>query len=323
MTNEIAPNQNHCLYCGYDLQSLTLGHVCPECGHLPDLQAERQKVLNLINRPMLRLGWRMLLFWKPLPAGFWWVLDQPSDRSAARRRIWTWRGLFLITALVLTVIMSAVRRDHRTTVYQHPPGEPEKKEVLIHRSMPPGNPSAATSTAASLAKPGWVVTAEPTDRFGVRLSFNVIAAAITYTALLTWFAWLMMRWVWLPICLVTSPRAKNKAKRRAIGAAALYHHAPFFLLLYAQAAALLMWWFLYTIRVSNLDVMQGVYIAFLLNLVFTGLIWISAIRSDRTGHLFENKMLPILGILLAAGPGTLLPLFVVYLLLAAAWALFG
>ncbi|MCH8054167.1 MAG: hypothetical protein IH895_08915, partial [Planctomycetes bacterium] len=79
-----------CLHCGYSLQGLPEGHTCPECGHPSDRESARQEVLDLINQPMLKLGWRMLQFWKPLPAGWWWVLDQPQDRREVRRRTWKW-----------------------------------------------------------------------------------------------------------------------------------------------------------------------------------------------------------------------------------------
>ena len=79
-----------CLHCGYNLRGLTKEHKCPECGRLPDRQAERQAVLDLIHQPMLKLGWRMLQFWKPLPAGWWWVLDQPQVRPEVCRRTWKW-----------------------------------------------------------------------------------------------------------------------------------------------------------------------------------------------------------------------------------------
>ena len=35
----------------------------------------------------------------------------------------------------------------------------------------------------------------------------------------------------------------------------------------------------------------------------SGTTWPAAIRSDRTGLIFKRKLLPILGIILAAGPG--------------------
>ena len=44
----------------------------------------------------------------------------------------------------------------------------------------------------------------------------------------------------------------------------------------------------------------------LLHYGLLGTTWVAAIRSDRTGQIFRHKLLPILGIILAAGPGGVL-----------------
>ena len=110
-----------CLNCSYSLRGLPTKHPCPECGHLADRDAERQEVMDLINQPMLKLGWRMSQFWKPLPVGWWWVLDQPQDRHIASRRALKW---FAVCCLLLTILsvptLIGFDRVITTTTFWHP-----------------------------------------------------------------------------------------------------------------------------------------------------------------------------------------------------------
>ena len=97
-----------CLHCGYSLRGLPAGHNCPECGHPSDRGAARQEVLDLINQPMIKLGWRLLQFWKPLPAGWWWTMDRRQDRLLAKRkvRIWWISALTLMAAMLYAITAS-------------------------------------------------------------------------------------------------------------------------------------------------------------------------------------------------------------------------
>lgn len=293
-----------CLHCGYSLQGLPTGRNCPECGLLPDRQAERQAVLDLINQPMLKLGWRMLQFWKPLPAGWWWVLDDPRHRREARRRIWKWilgSGLLMLV-LMCPIVM--VNRNVAIIKYEHPPGEPEKKQVRARGSS--SGVMSSVSVMVTPTKPGWVVLTERTEEVVLDFQFNRMLRMAFFVAGIVLLTWLMMRWVWLPICLATGPRKKAAPELTAIKTIALYQYAPMLTLLLAEV--LLSWinWALYTLGWIDESRLIVVVAAPLLHVGLIGTTWAAAIRSDRTGQVFRHKLLPILGIIFAAGPGGML-----------------
>lgn len=308
-----------CLHCGYRLRGLPAGSSCPECGVFPNREAELRHVRDLIDRPLLRLGWRMFKFWRPLPAGFWWVLDTAEDRRRARARIWQARGIWLITLFLATLLVCTNRRETLTTVYQHPPGQPEKKELLINiNSVRFANVAALAATLPN-AKAGWVITTTSKEQIVSDFDGELIALFALLIATYSWGMWLMTRWVWLPICLATGPRRKDKVERRAIGSAALYLHAPLLLLLCAEGALAIVWWALHLAYVVNAPPHQALSIAVTVNTLVAGLACVAAIRSDKTRHLFENRGLPIVGVIVAAGLGPYLVMFVLYFLVYAGW----
>ena len=298
-----------CLHCGYSLQGLPEGHKCPECGRLPDRQAERQAVLDLIHQPMLKLGWRMLQFWKPLPAGWWWTLDRPEDRQEVRRRTWKW---ILGSGLLMLVLMCSIVMVNRTVSiikYEHPPGEPEKKQVRARGVR------ASVSVTVTPSRPGWVVLTERTEEVVLDFQFNRMLRVAFFVIGIVLLTWLMMRWVWLPICLATGPRKKSAPELTAIKTIALYQYAPMLTLF--LAVILLSWinWALYTLGWIDESHLIVVLAAPLLHVGLIGTTWAAAIRSDRTGQIFKHKLLPILGIILAAGPGGLMTMFLIGTLL--------
>ncbi len=292
-----------CLHCGYSLRGLPEGHKCPECGLLPNRLAERQAVLDLIHQPMLKLGWRMLQFWKLLPAGWWWVLDQPQDRRAARRRTWKWILLSWLLMLVLWCPIVLVNRNIAVIKYEHPPGEPEKKQLRASASS--SGVMSSFSLGATPSKPGWVIVTERTEEVVVDFRLVSILQAAILIALIIFLTWLMMRWLWLPICLVTGPRKKSASELQAIKTIALYQYAPILMLLLAETLLLWINWALFT---SGLNYELRVIVVSVVGLFHISLIgtsWAAAIKSDRTGHIFEHKLLPILGVILVGGPGGL------------------
>ena len=298
-----------CLHCGYNLRGLTKEHKCPECGRLPDRQAERQAVLDLIHQPMLKLGWRMLQFWKPLPAGWWWTLNRPEDRREVRRRTWKW---ILGSGLLMLVLMCSIVMVNRTVSiikYEHPPGEPEKKQVRA-RGFSSGVMSSVSVTVTP-SRPGWVVLTERTEEVVLDFQFNGMLIMALFVVGIVLLTWLMMRWVWLPICLATGPRKKSAPELTAIKTIALYQYAPMLTLF--LAVILLSWinWALYTLGWIDESHLIVVLAAPLLHVGLIGTTWAAAIRSDRTGQIFKHKLLPILGIILAAGPGGMSATFLI------------
>ncbi len=293
-----------CLHCGYSLQGLPAGHNCPECGRLPDRQAERQAVLDIVNQPMLKLGWRMLQSWKLLPAGWWWVLDQPQDRREARRRTWKWILLSWLLLLVLGCPIVLVNRNIAVIKYEHPPGEPEKKQIRASASS--SGVMSSFSVIVTPSKPGWVILTERTEEVVLDFQFNRMLRMAFFVVGIVLLTWLMMRWVWLPICLATGPRKQSAPELRAIKTIALYQYAP--MLTFLLAEMFLSWinWALYTLGWIDESRLIVVVAAPLLHVGLIGTTWAAAIRSDRTGQIFKHKLLPILGIILAANPGGIL-----------------
>ncbi|MCH8912770.1 MAG: hypothetical protein IIA33_04290 [Planctomycetes bacterium] len=298
-----------CLHCGYNLRGLPAGHNCPECGHPSDRESARQEVLDVINQPMLKLGWRMLQFWKPLPPGWWWTLDRPEDRREARRRSWKWILSSWILLLVLSFPIVMVNRIVTITKYEHPPGDPEKKQVRARASG--SGVMSSVSVTVTPSRPGWVVLTERTEEVVLDFQFNRMLRMAIFVVGIVLLTWLMMRWVWLPICLATGPRKKSAPELKAIKTIALYQYAPMLTLL--LAVTFLSWinWALYTLGWINESRLIVVVAAPLLHVGLIGTTWASAIRSDRTGQIFRHKLLPILGIILAAGPGGMSATFLI------------
>ena len=298
-----------CLHCGYSLRGLPAGNNCPECGHLPDRQAERQAVLDVIHQPMLNLGWRMLQSWKLLPAGWWWVLDQPQDRREARRRTWKWILLSWFLLLVLSCPIVMVNRIVTIIKYEHPPGEPEKKQVRGKGS------SSGTMTSVSVyvtpSMPGGVLVTERTEEVVVGFQVSWLLRLAVFAVVLIFLTWLMMRWVWLPICLAAGPRKKSAAELQTIKTIALYQFAPMLILLIVEMSLLWINWALHTSGVVQNSFGLCLAAICLLHFGLVGTTWVAAIRSDRTGQIFERRLLPIAGIVLAAGPGGLLAIVLI------------
>ncbi len=298
-----------CLHCGYSLRGLPAGHNCPECGHPSDRESARQEVLDLINQPMLKLGWRMLQFWKLLPAGWWWVLDQPQDRREARQRTWKWILLSSLLMLVLWCSIVLVNRNITVTKYEHPPGEPEKKQLRASASSSGVMSSFSLEVAPS--KPGWVIVTERTDEVVVEFRVGLILQTAFLITLIIFLTWLMMRWLWLPICLATGPRKKSASELQSIKTIALYQYAPMLMLFLAETLLLWINWALYTSGLIHESRTIVVVVVVLSHISLIGTSWAAAIKSDRTGHIFEHKLLPILGIMLAGGPGGLLAMLLI------------
>ncbi len=293
-----------CLQCGYSLRGLPEGHKCPECGNPSDRESARQEVLDLVNQPMLTLGWRMLQFWKLLPAGWWWVLDQPQDRREARRRTWKWILLSWLLMLVLACPIVLVNRNIAVTKYEHPPGEPEKKQLRASASS--SGVMSSFSLEVTPSKPGWVILTERTEEVVVDFRLGLILQTAILITLMIFLTWLMMRWLWLPICLATGPRKKSASELRAIKTIALYQYAPMLMLFLAEVLLLWINWALYTSGLICESRILIVVVVALSHISLIGTSWAAAIKSDRTGHIFEHKLLPILGIMLAGGPGAIL-----------------
>ncbi len=290
-----------CLHCGYSLRGLPEGHKCPECGQPSDRESARQEVLDLINQPMLKLGWRMLQFWKLLPAGWWWVLDQPQDRREARRRTWKWILLSWLLMLVLWCPIVLVNRNITVMKYEHPPGEPEKKQ--LRASATSSGVMSLFSLVATPSQPGWVIVTERTEEVVVDFRLGSILQTATLIALIICLTWLMMRWLWLPICLATGPRKKSASELQAIKTIALYQYAPILMLFLAETLLLWINWALFTSGLISESSIVVVIEVVLVHISLIGASWAAAIKSDRTGHIFEHKLLPILGIMLVGGPG--------------------
>lgn len=308
-----------CLHCGYRLRGLPAGSVCPECGVFPNREAELRHVRDMIGRPLIKLGWRMFKFWRPLPAGFWWVLDTPEDRRRARARIWRARCIWLISLFLTTLLVCTNRRETLTAVYQHPPGQPEKKELLLNTGSAWSPALAGLAATLPNAKSGWIITTTTKEQIAHDLDGELIAWFAVLIGAYSWGMWLMLRWIWLPVCLATGPRRKDKVERRGIGTAALYLHAPLLLLLCAEGALAIVWWGLHLAYVVNTPPQGALGMAVTLNTLLAGLAWVGAIRSDKTRHLFENRGLPIFGVIIAAGLGPYLVMFVLYFLVYACW----
>ena len=298
-----------CLHCGYSLRGLPEGHTCPECGQPSDRESARQEVLDLVNQPMLKLGWRMLQFWKPLPVGWWWTLDRPEDRRKARRRTWKWILSSWFLLLVLSCFIVTVKRNVTVTMYGHPQGEPEKKQVRA-RGFSSGAMSSV-SVHVTPSKPGWVVVTERTEEVVVDFRIGSILQIPILVALVIFLTWLMMRWFWLPICLATGPRKKSESELQTIKTIALYQYAPMLMILSIEMSLIGIHWALYTSGVVQDSLVACLAAVGLLHFGLLGTTWVAAIRSDRTGQIFRRKFLPIAGIILAAGPGGMLATFLI------------
>ena len=298
-----------CLHCGYSLRGLPDAHKCPECGHPPDREAARQEVLDLVNQPMHKLGWRMSQFWKPLPAGWWWTLDRPEDRREARRRTRKWILASGLLMLVLSCPMVMVNRNVTIIKYEHPPGEPEKKQVRASGSSLGAMSSVSVYVTPSM--PGGVIVTERTEEVLVGFRVSWLTRLASFAVALMFLTWLMMRWVWLPICLATGPRKKSAAELQAIKTVALHQYAPMVILLIVEISLLWVNWALHTSGAVQNSFGVCLVAVCLLHFGLLGTTWVAAITSDRTGQIFERRLLPIAGIILAAGPGGVLAVFLI------------
>ncbi len=253
---------------------------------------------------MPKLAWRMLQFWKPLPVGWLWALESAHDRREARRRTWKWMLLSWLVMLVLGCPIVMVNRNITVIKYEHPPGEPEKKQIRAKASS--SGVMSSFSLAVNPSKPGWVILTERLEEVVVDLRFNRILETALLVVALTFLTWLMMRWVWLPICLATGPRKKSASELQAIKTIALYQYAPMLMLFLAEILLLWINWALYTMGLIYESRMIVLSVIGLSHVALIGTTWAAAIKSDRTGYIFEHKLLPIFGIILASGPGVIL-----------------
>ncbi len=306
LSPQVLPDTNLtiCLHCGYSLRGLPAGHKCPECGHPSDRESARQEVLDLVNQPMLKLGWRMLQFWKPLPAGWWWTLDRAEDRREVRRRTWKWilgSGLLM---LVLSCPIVMVNRNITIIKYEHPPGEPEKKQVRARGSSTGAMSSVSVEVTPS--KPGGVIITERTEEVVVDFRLGPILQTAILIPLIIFHTWLMMRWLWLPICLATGPRKKSASELQTVKTIALYQYAPMLMILSVEMSLIGIHWALHTSGLVRDSLVVCLVAVGLLHFGLLGTTWAAAIRSDCTGQMFQHKFLPIVGIMLVAGPGGVL-----------------
>ncbi len=293
-----------CLHCGYSLRGLPAGHNCPECGNPSDRESARQEVLDIVNQPMLKLGWRMLQFWKPLPAGWWWTLARSEDRRRVRRRTWRLILSSWFLLLVLSCFIVTINRKVTVTIYGQPQGEPEKRQVRARGSS--SGAMSSVSVHATPGKPGWVVVTERTEEVVVDFRLGSILQAAILVALVILLTWGLMRWLWLPICLATGPRKKSPPELHAIKTVALYQIAPMLMILSVEMFLFGIHWALYTSGVGVDSFVACLAAVGLLQFGLLGATWVAAIRSDLTRHIFQRRFLPIVGIMLAAGPGGVL-----------------
>ena len=215
--------------------------------------------------------------------------------------------------LVLSCPIVMVNRNVTIIKYEHPPGEPEKKQVRAKGSS--SGPMSSVSVYVTPSMPGGVIVTERTEEVVVDFRLGSILQAAILVALVICFTWVLMRWLWLPICLATGPRKKSPPELQAIKTIALYQYAPMLMILIVEMSLIGIHWALYTSGVVQDSLVVCLAAVGLLHFGLLGATWVAAIRSDRTRHIFQRRLLPIAGIMLAAGPGGVLAMSLVGTLL--------
>lgn len=287
-----------CLHCGYNLHGLPTGHDCPECGHPSDREAARQEVLDLVNQPMLKLGWRMLEFWKPLPAGWWWTMDRRQDHLLAKRkvRIW-WISALTLMAAMLYAITASMPVEVIVT-YQHPPGKPELGERLYVEGV-----DVSFDMIKLRPNTGWVTYSENVYHTFIDPEFGVLSVIMLF--ILAGLTTYLPR-LWIRVLLYGGRKRALPLDRGAALTASMYQAAPLILLGSAEIGLGFACWVCIKIG-STIPRYSGLLAAILCCHVFlAGFTWLSSILSDERRFLFSNRSITLLGFVLASGPAPVL-----------------
>ncbi|MCZ6653740.1 MAG: hypothetical protein O7D91_12030 [Planctomycetota bacterium] len=293
-----------CLHCGYNLRRLPEGHTCPECGNPSDRESARQEVLDLVNQPMLKLGWRMFSVSSPLPVGWWWTVDRPEDLVLARLRTRQWLKRTVLAMAVFLFAINTFQIETTTVKYEHPPGDSSQRQEVWKSIAQYGRSSGGG--VMPRPNPTWPTVTETTRNVVVVFEPALHATTSLFLLQIGVLPWLITRWVWFPLqCRHISARSA-KLHLGSITTAFKYTLAPYLLLIVAEITALLILW-TYTIgfaRSAGLALMLLQCFAFLHTLLICN-VWAAAVRSDRTGMLFGRKVAPILGTIASGGVGAI------------------
>ncbi len=301
-----------CLHCGYSLRGLPEGHNCPECGHPSDREAARQEVLDVINQPMLKLGWRMLQFWRPLPVGWWWTMDRRQDRLLAKRKVkmW-WISALTLMAAMLYAIMAYMPLQVIVT-YQHPPGKPELREQLYVEGV-----DVSFEMIQMPPNTGWVTYSENVYHTQIDPEFGVLS--VTMLLILAGLTTYLPR-LWIRVLLNRGRKRALVLDQGAVLTASMYQAAPLVLLGTAEIGLGFAFW----LCIKMGSTMPG-YSGFLdviicCHVFLAGFTWLSSILSDKRRFLFSNRSVALAGFIFASGP---VPVLLAWLIGMAVGVVFG
>ncbi len=293
-----------CLHCGYSLQGLPEGHTCPECGHPSDRESARQEVLDVINQPMLKLGWRMLSVSKPLPVGWWWTLDQPEDLALARLRTRRWLKRTVLTMAVFLFAVNTFQIETTSVTYAHPPGDSSQRQE-VRKSIARYYRSSGSGVMPR-PNPTWPTVTETTRRMVVDFEPALHATTSLFLLQFGLIPWILTRWAWFPLQCRRITAHGMKHRLAGLATAFRYSLAPYLLLISGEITALM----ILRVWIAGFSLSSGLALMLLqalvlLHMVLICNVWAAAIRSDRTGLLFRRTVAPILGTIVSGGVGAI------------------
>lgn len=283
-----------CLHCGYSLLGLPEGHKCPECGNPSDRESARQEVLDLVNQPMLKLGWRMLQFWKPLPVGWWWTMDRRQDRLLAKRKVKIWWISALILMAAMLYAITAYMPLQVIVTYQHPPGKPELREQLYSEGV-----DVTFEMIQMPPNTGWVTYSENVYHTWIGPEFGVLG--VIMLLILAGFSTYLPR-LWIRHLLYRGHKRALPMDQEAALTASMYQAAPLILLGTAEIGLAFAFWLCIKMGSTVPGYSGFLDVIVCCHVFLAGITWLSSILSDKRRFLFSNRSIALLGFIFASGP---------------------
>jgi len=295
----------HCIHCGYDRRGLAESQPCPECGHIDHFAPHQFECVKIANKP-LKLFWRLITF-RPPPAGWWEVFDQPHLHPFTTLRT----ALLIFVAALLTATFMAggnlVRNDlliHRTAkAWLYRNNDPKRQKVQDYGS---GSETVSIFDRAPRGTyvkfplhpiPGLTSQVDWQEKLILR-SIKPLEYILYPAAMIIFIAcaWLIYRQAWLGAILWTHPdlaAADRAAAHRAAAPLSLIFLAlP--IAMFITLAVLFAFQTLISFPAWVFNVVAAVM------LIYPPLLFRVAIRADVSRRIFPNRALAALFLAAAA-----------------------
>jgi len=294
----------HCLHCGYDRRGLEQSKPCPECGQVDDFTQHQLACLPFTIKPR-KLFWRLFTF-RPPPAGWWEVFDEPGLHPFTSFR--TLLVVFLGAVLIAAVMAAGnlIGRDllvHRTArAYLYRDDDPQQKKVQDYGQGSETVSFFDRSPHGTFLKfpphpiPGMTTHVDWQEKLAMRdLKTSEYIIYPISIILFTLASWVIYRHAWLSVILWTHPDLldpERQAAHRAMPPLSLIFLAmPIYLFL--MLVVLVVFRNFISFPAWAFNIVAGFM------LIYPPLLLLRALKADIPNRIFPNR--PLAALFLAAG----------------------